>query len=98
MTGRIVPLDRLPLFATDAELAGAILGPRRGNWPAIAQLLETKGLPRINTLMGGRYVPAVKQYFDADNGILQKVLPSHPDGVENLAAWKKTKGGIKRQG
>lgn len=97
MTGRIVPLDRLPLFATDAELAGAILGPRRGDWSAIAALLETRGLPRVNSLMGGRYVPAVRQFFDADNGILQKVLPSHPDGVENLAAWK-TKSGVKRQG
>lgn len=96
MSSRTRSLEQLPLFATDAELAGAILGDRRGDWTSIAALLETKGLPKINMLMGGRYVPAVKQFFDADNGILEKVLPSDPDGVENLSAWK-TKNPLKRR-
>jgi hypothetical protein len=96
MTARPRRLDQLPLFATDAELAGAILGDRRAHWPKIATLLETKGLPKVNLLMGGRYVPAVKQFFDADNGVLEAVLPSAPDGVEDLSAWKSPRGRTRR--
>ena len=81
-------LESLPAFADDAALGKALLGPRRsGEWRGIASLLETRGLPKIDPLMGGRYVPAVRAFFDSDNG-LAAGRPLQSDGVEDLGAWK----------
>jgi hypothetical protein len=56
-------LDHLPLFAADSLIGAAVIGPGRAcEWPAIASLLETRGLPKIDELMGGRYVPAVRVF------------------------------------
>lgn len=81
-------LETLPAFAGEAELGKALLGARRaGEWRALAPLLERRGLPKIDPLMGGRYVPAVKAFFDSDNG-LAAGRPLQSDGVEDLGAWK----------
>jgi hypothetical protein len=87
------PLDRLPLFADDKAIGGALLGPKRAcEWPAIASLLESRGLPKIDMLMGGRYVPAVKAFFDRDYGLAGASPPLALDGPEDLGAWRKRKG------
>lgn len=83
----LTALDTLPAFADDRELGRALMGKRAGDWPHVAALLEGKGLPTIDTLMGGRYVPAVKAFFDRQNG-LAAVGPKKPDGVEDLGAWR----------
>ena len=58
-------LDYLPLFADDSSIGAALFGPERAReWPPIASLLEGRGLPKIDQLMGGRYVPAVRAFFD----------------------------------
>jgi hypothetical protein len=82
-------LDQLPLFADDSAIGAALFGPNRaGEWPQIASLLETRGLPKIDALMGGRYVPAVRAFFDRDYG-LSSATPLVPDGTEDLGAWKR---------
>jgi hypothetical protein len=44
----------LPLFATDEEIGAALLGSDRVvEWMQIAPLLEARGLPKIDDLMGG---------------------------------------------
>lgn len=84
-------LDSLPLYATDQQLGPAILGPvKAGDWPQIAELLEGQGLPKVDTLMGGRYVPAVKAFFDHENKLTSGPLPA-PRSVENLGAWRDRK-------
>jgi hypothetical protein len=86
-----ITLDRLPLFADDASIGVALLGPGRAReWDKIADLLEIRGLPKIDTLMGGRYVPAVKAFFDRDYGLSVSPLLA-PDGAEDLGAWQKHK-------
>jgi hypothetical protein len=86
-------LDNLPLFATDDVLGAALLGPDRvQEWRQIALLLETRGLPKVDKLMGGRYVPAVVAHFDHQYGLDRggdQLLA--PDGVENFEKWKKQK-------
>ena len=85
-------LDQLPLFADDAAVGAALLGPNRaGEWRQLAALLEVRGLPKIDALMGGRYVPAVKAFFDRDYGINGAQSPLAPDGIEDLGAWKNRK-------
>ena len=85
-------LDQLPLFADDPSIGVALFGPdRAGEWRSIASLLEARGLPKIDALMGGRYVPAVRAFFDRDYGLSGSSAPLAPDGPEELGAWKKRK-------
>lgn len=76
-------IEDLPLYATDKQLAAVILGERGGMWAGIAKHYEGRGLPPIDSLFGGRYVPAVVKFFDALNGVNgQAPFPSQ-DGKEN---------------
>jgi len=75
-------IDRLPLYATDEEIGEVVLGfEKRGEFVKLAVLLERQGMPKISPLLGGRYVPAVKQFFDTYNGLSQSA-PMAPKGVE----------------
>ncbi len=85
-------LEQLPLFADDAAIGAALLGPNRADeWCELVALLEVRGLPKIDFLMGGRYVPAVRAFFDRDYGLTAAQSPLAPDGVEELGAWKNRK-------
>jgi hypothetical protein len=86
-------LNNLPLFATDDVLGAALLGADRvQEWRQIAPLLETRGLPKVDKLMGGRYVPAVVAHFDHLYGLDHGGHPPlAPDGVEDFEKWKKQK-------
>ena len=78
-----VTWDRLPLYATDEEIGEAVLGwARKGEFKGLAVLHERQGMPRESPVWGGRYVPAVKAFFDAQNGLgnLQP-LALAPQGV-----------------
>lgn len=89
MTARRRSFNDLPLYADDMAIGAAIMGhARAGEWRAIAPLLEAKGLPKIDTLHGGRYVPGVKNFYDAFNGIVP-LAPIAPDGIEHPEAWTK---------
>ena len=82
-------LDALPWFADDDAIGLALLGPGRvAEWKAIAELLERKGLPKVDPHFGGRYVPAVKAFFDRQYGISQADV-LQPEGVEDLSVWKR---------
>lgn len=53
------------LYPDEGELALVLLGPERAHmWPAIAQVEERVGLPRVMRQYGGRYWPAVRAFFD----------------------------------
>jgi hypothetical protein len=84
-------LEYLPLFADDSSIGAALFGPERAReWPPIAALLEGRGLPKIDQLMGGRYVPAVRAFFDHQYGLDRGGdLPLAPDGVEDFERWKR---------
>jgi hypothetical protein len=82
-----VRLDDLPLFAADDQIALAVCGKNAKQWADIAPLLEREGLPKVNPLIGGRYVPAVKAWFDAQNGLGER--PGPADGEEEWDKWGK---------
>jgi hypothetical protein len=51
-----------------------------------------RGFPKIDALMGGRYTPAVRAYFDHQYGLDRDRsgdAPLAPDGVEDFEAWKQ---------
>jgi hypothetical protein len=78
----------LPWFATDNVLGAALLGPDRvEEFRKIVPMLEARGLPKVDHLMGGRYVPAVRAFFDQQYR-LGASEPLAPDGVEDLG-WRQ---------
>jgi hypothetical protein len=86
-------LDALPWFADDDAIGVALLGPGRvAEWKAIAELLERKGLPKVDPYLGGRYMPAVKAFFDRQYGIGHTDI-YQPEGLEDLSVWKRTPKG-----
>ena len=52
-------------------------------------MLELRGLPKVDQLMGGRYVPAVRAFFDRRYGLDRSAanVPLAPDGVEDFDSW-----------
>ena len=74
--------DGLSLFASDEDIGEALLGRhRKGEFAAMARVQERYGMPKICTMYGGRYVPAVKAFLDAQYGLTAKG-PLAPDGSE----------------
>jgi hypothetical protein len=84
-------IDALPLYATDTELAKAILGSRAKSWKGFAALYEGKGLPKVNELMGGRFVPAVLKFFDHYEGVTSGAPIPARDGSEDPSSWSSRK-------
>jgi hypothetical protein len=88
----LVQWDKLPLFADDLAIGVAVLGPERAReWTTLAGLYERQGLPKVDEVMGGRYVPAVKAFFDRVYGLEAGPMPTAPDGIERPEIWKKSK-------
>jgi hypothetical protein len=90
MSRTLHTLEQLPLFADDASIGKALFGPDRAReWPSLAPLLESRGLPKIDGLMGGRYVPAVRAFFDHLYGLDRSTSPLAPDGIEDFQKWRE---------
>ncbi len=81
---RRCPAHDAGLFPSEAEIARR-LSQSPQEWAAKAKVLERDGLPRIDSLMGGRFWPAVRAYFLARYGLAGAEALA-PDGPENLDA------------
>jgi hypothetical protein len=88
---RPVTLDMLPLYASDEQIGAALLGPARAlEWPSIAAALERRGLPPVDPLHKGRYVPAVRRFYDLRHGVGHGTI-GPADGEEHLERWAGSK-------
>jgi hypothetical protein len=74
------------LFPSENEIARRLSQNPR-DWPAKAAVLERHGLPRVDPMMGGRYWPAVREFWNRRYG-LTSIEAFQPDGEENLDALK----------
>lgn len=82
--------DDLPLYPDEKQLAKIILGPARASaWPGLATVLERHGLPMIDPMFGGRYLPAVRAFLDRRNGLEKRTIPAKPGGGENWDAQNR---------
>jgi hypothetical protein len=89
MSRQPLTIENLPMFAPDEAIATALMGPgKTAEWRQIAALLEGRGLPKIDTLMGGRYVPAVKRFFDDEYKLTAGPRLVAQDGPEELGSCK----------
>lgn len=95
MSGRrAVSLDSLPLYASDEQIGAAILGTGRAQeWCCLALALEKQpSFPLVDKLHGGRYVPAVKRFYDLRHGLLNSTnAATPPPARERLDLWTEPK-------
>lgn len=86
-------LDALPLFATDKEIAVAIVGKTKADYwlKAVVPTLEKSGFPALDPLHEARAVPLVRRFYDAYFGITAGIAMAKPDGEERLGSWRKNK-------
>jgi hypothetical protein len=90
MTARFKTLDQLPAFAGEDDLSTALMGTGKITvWRQIVPLLERRGFPTIDGLLGGRYVPAVKAFFDREYCVQGTAQVSAPHQPAELGTWKK---------
>ena len=84
-------LDKLPLFATDHEIAVAIVGKERAAYfrGAVLPTLERRGFPAVDPLHQGRAVPLVRQFYAAYLGVTAGFAMAKPDGEENIWVPKR---------
>jgi hypothetical protein len=77
-------LDQLPLFADDRDVARAVVGPdleKIRHWLASVPSLEMSGLPKRHTVYG-RYVPAVRVFYERQYGIDPMVIVTNDRHLE----------------
>ncbi|MFC3326176.1 hypothetical protein [Mesorhizobium cantuariense] len=79
-------LDKLPLFATDLEIAVAIVGKQNASrWKReVLPALEHKGFPRWDSFHQGRPVPLVKKFYAHYFGVTAGFAMARPDGKEKV--------------
>lgn len=85
-------LDDLPLFATDQQLAEAIVGKHAAEkWlkERLPTLASKPGFPPIDAFHGGRPVKLVMKFYDDYLGTGAKAAA--PRGVEDRSAWKPSR-------
>jgi len=85
-------LARLPLFASDHEIAVAIVGKEKASYytKAVIPMLERQSFPRVDPLHDGRPVQLVQQFYAAYLGMAAGSSVSAPDGQEDMSVWKKS--------
>ncbi|MGK9198987.1 hypothetical protein [Sinorhizobium meliloti] len=94
------PLSKLPMFASDQEIAIAIVGKANAaNWRRGALvLLEARGFPKIDALHGGRPVPLVRKWYNQYMALdASYVLKSLEPAKENPDAWTRSKRAARDQ-
>lgn len=57
----------LPLFLSETKIAER-LGIGQAKWKTVSVQYERIGMPRRDPISGLRYWPAVKEFFDRENG------------------------------
>ncbi|WP_267355774.1 MULTISPECIES: hypothetical protein [unclassified Methylobacterium] len=82
-------LDDLPLFASDRDIAEAVVGPDEDDkraWCASVVSLEACGFPAPAKLYGKRYVPAVRAFYERQYGPAGR-SPADSGIAEAPAEW-----------
>ncbi|MBO9124823.1 MULTISPECIES: hypothetical protein [unclassified Rhizobium] len=86
------PFDNLPLFATDIELATAIVGKARAKEWAKARLptlSNRPGFPKFDEFHGGWPVALVAAWYE--NSWFPGQADRSTRELENPSAWKKSR-------
>lgn len=88
-----ITLDDLPMFATDRQIAEAIVGKDAAeNWmrDRLPTLASKPGFPPIDAFHGGRPVKLVARFYDEYLG-LGSPTGSATRGKMDVEAWKPSR-------
>ena len=86
------------LYRTEEQIAEDVLGPGNlARWRSLAIILERQGMPQIDPLMGGRYGPAIRAFFDRRAGLSERTVPSRADQPEKFRTDQPEKSDEKRR-
>jgi hypothetical protein len=80
-------LQRSGLFLCDAEIARR-LGVSGEKFRTIVSAFGPRGFPPRDAVVGTRYWPAVKAFFDRRYGVDTVSSSLTPDGEDNLDAYR----------
>ncbi len=84
-------LDALPLFASDQEIAVAVVGRKHAtHWrQSVLPELERIGFPIADTAHLGRAVPLVRKFYETYFGITAGFAMAKPSGEKKTWAPKR---------
>lgn len=88
----VVTLDSLPMFASDRQIAEAIVGRDQAEkWmrERLPTLATKPGFPPIDDFHGGRPVKLVIRFYDDYLGTGAK--PTAPRGLADASQWKRSR-------
>lgn len=88
------PLDNLPVFASDLEIAQAIVGKTEAaKWlkTGFPALQKIPGFPKVDAFHGGRAVPLVKLFYANYFGLPLNGGIGMPDPHEEEREWKPSR-------
>lgn len=88
-------LDALPLFATDKEIAIAVVGAKRATeWlrASFPKLAAQRDFPPIDAMHGGRATVKVAKFYETYIGATG--VMAMQDGIDKVGTWN----GSKRRG
>ena len=90
-----ITFDDLPLFATDEEIARAIVGDARAKeWvkTRLPTLAKKPGFPPIDPFHNGRPTWLIRRFYEQYLGVAGlNSKPGPPDGQEDPSAWRTKK-------
>lgn len=90
-----ITFDALPLFATDEEIARAIVGDARAKeWVAtrLPTLAKKPGFPPVDPFHNGRPTWLIRRFYEQYLGVAGLASkPGLPDGLEDPSAWRTKK-------
>lgn len=89
----------LPLFASDREIAIAVVGKEKASYytKAVIPMLERQGFPLRDALHDGRPVPLVMRFYERYWGIVFGGAVGQPDGQENWSDQQRRRSDRKPQ-
>lgn len=86
-------LDNLPLFATDKEIALAVVGKTLASYwlSGVLPTLERRGFPAVDPLHQGRAVPLVRKFYEDYFGVTAGFAMAAPGGEKKTWQPKRTR-------
>lgn len=87
-------LDALPIYATDKEIAVAIVGPKRAaEWlrTSFPKLSAQRGFPPIDAMHGGRATVKVAKFYEGYIGATGPGINAAPHVQDRVGTWNGQK-------
>jgi hypothetical protein len=86
-------LDNLPMFATDKEIALAVVGTKRAaDWlrASFPKISAQRGFPQVDAMHGGRATVKVAKFYETYIGATGPGINAAQDGGDKVGTWNRS--------